>query len=127
MFHFTDQSLEDPIKDQKEAGFKRPSKRRREEPKVTEVEKQSVGKDETLTSKEESQNDAEFHPSTVFVGDLGDFTDEAELDMAFSRFGPIESIRRISGKKWSPFFSLMTVLGLSAFVLRNRRKEPSRK
>lgn len=41
------------------------------------------------------------YPCTVFVGDLGDFTDEAELDQAFGRFGPIESIRLISGKNYA--------------------------
>jgi len=47
------------------------------------------------------ETDNPDYPCTVFVGDLGDFTDEAELDHAFGRFGPIDSIRLISGKNYA--------------------------
>jgi len=40
----------------------------------------------------------QFYPNTVFVGDLGDFIDERELDRVFSQFGSIESIRLVIAK-----------------------------
>jgi len=40
----------------------------------------------------------QFYPNTVFVGDLGDFIDERELDKVFGQFGSIESIRFVIAK-----------------------------
>jgi len=111
---------------EKSAGFKRPTRKKktaREEDEQQEEEedirkKQKSNSDEPQRREEyyddrrsertnwreepeEADRESEFHPSTVFIGDLGDFVDEVELDRAFSKFGPIDSIRLITGKNFA--------------------------
>lgn len=45
------------------------------------------------------QPEGEFYPTTIYVGDLPNGTDEQDLERAFARFGPIETIRLLPGKK----------------------------
>jgi len=67
----------------------------------------SVDSNNSATSEQTHNTDAQSEESavtdscskyTVYVGDLGDFTDEGSLDTIFGRFGPIQSIRIVRNK-----------------------------
>ncbi|CEP10948.1 hypothetical protein [Parasitella parasitica] len=43
--------------------------------------------------------DTEFYPTKVYIGDLENVT-ESEIESAFSRFGPLESVKIVEGKDY---------------------------
>jgi len=52
--------------------------------------------------------DRDYYPATIFVGNLEEGITEQVIEPLFTRFGQIECIRLISGKKYD------AILGVSA-------------
>lgn len=51
-------------------------------------------------------DEGEYYPTTIFVGDLTEDVTLPELETAFTRFGEIDSLRPVAGKKYAIFFFL---------------------
>lgn len=51
-------------------------------------------------------DDGEYYPTTIFVGDLTDEVSLPELENAFTRFGEIDSVRPVAGKKYFTIHNL---------------------
>ena len=47
-----------------------------------------------------NNGDSDLYPSTVFVGDLSDTTEQHHLEELFQQYGKLEAVRIIQGKKY---------------------------
>jgi len=92
-------------KEQRQNTHKPPSKRLKRNPSKEEEKQKSEEGFDAAPSYTPSQaissqgfGRPEFRQDTLFVSGLNDFTDEAELDQYFGRFGPIERIKILKSK-----------------------------